>query len=85
MSVYGSVLSASDVAAHYAASTVTNAAPTADFGSSCTGATCAFSHGQLDHRQYRRLYAWDFGDGGTGTGATPTHCTRVAPGPSTSR
>ncbi|WP_119727279.1 PKD domain-containing protein [Thermomonospora amylolytica] len=53
---------------------VPNSAPTASFTSSCQAVKCSFdataskdSDGQISK------YAWDFGDGGTGTGAAPDH------------
>jgi PKD repeat protein len=51
-----------------------NVPPTADFDSTCDFLDCTFdattstdSDGTIDD------YAWDFGDGGTGTGSTPHH------------
>jgi PKD repeat protein len=51
-----------------------NQPPTAVFTTSCTQLTCAFD-GSLSSDPDGTItsYAWDFGDGGTGTGATPSH------------
>jgi PKD repeat protein len=51
-----------------------NQAPTAAFTSSCTNATCSFDgSGSTDSDGSVASYAWKFGDGSTGTGATPSH------------
>jgi PKD repeat protein len=57
-----------------------NAAPTAAFDQTCTGPTCAFDAGAAgDTDGTITSYAWDFGDGETGTGANVSH-TFAAPG-----
>ncbi|MGZ4508079.1 MAG: PKD domain-containing protein [Blastococcus sp.] len=51
-----------------------NQAPTASFTSSCTDLACTFDgSGSSDPDGTVASYAWDFGDGSTGTGATPDH------------
>ncbi|GAA5026103.1 hypothetical protein GCM10023258_19590 [Terrabacter aeriphilus] len=51
-----------------------NQAPTASFASSCTPARCSFdASASTDTDGSVASYVWDFGDGSTTTGATPTH------------
>jgi len=51
-----------------------NQAPTASFTFTCDGADCDFDGtGSTDPDGSVASYAWDFGDGGTGSGATPGH------------
>ena len=52
----------------------TNAAPTASFTYSCTELSCSFDgSGSSDSDGTIVGYAWDFGDGSSATGATPSH------------
>jgi PKD repeat protein len=54
--------------------TVSNAPPSAAFTSSAAGLTASFNGGgSADSDGTIASYAWNFGDGSTGTGATPTH------------
>jgi len=54
--------------------TVSNAPPTAAFTSAAAGLTASFNGGgSVDSDGSISSYAWTFGDGSTGTGATPNH------------
>ena len=55
-------------------SSTINEGPTASFTSSCTDATCSFDGaGSSDPDGSVSSYAWDFGDGATGSGVSPSH------------
>ncbi len=72
--VYPTVLSAARIAAHYANSGNINQPPTAAFTPSCTNLDCSFDgSASADPDGTIASYAWDFGDGSTGTGAKPAH------------
>ena len=75
VAVYPVALSADQVRAHYSASpAATNAAPTASFTSSCAGGGCSFDgSASADPDGAVASYAWDFGDGQVGSGATVDH------------
>lgn len=51
----------------------TNAAPTAAFGQSCSFLDCVFTDGSSDTDGSVVAWAWDFGDGGNSTAASPQH------------
>lgn len=72
--VYAEVLSAERVAAHYAASVAHNAAPVADFESTCTGGACSFTSTASDPDGTVDNLSWDFGDGSSpANGASVSH------------
>ncbi|MFL6139372.1 MAG: PKD domain-containing protein [Frankiaceae bacterium] len=53
---------------------VPNVLPSASFALSCSTLTCSFDGtGSTDPDGTIQSYAWDFGDGTGGTGATPSH------------
>ena len=57
----------------------TNIAPTADFSGRCDGLSCSFDGStSSDPDGTVTGYAWDFGDGATGTGPTPPHAYAAA-------
>jgi PKD repeat protein len=83
--VYGTELSATDIANHYAigTATVVNQPPTALFTSSVSNLSASFdATTSSDPDGSIASYAWDFGDGQTGTGVTTTH-NYANPGPYT--
>jgi PKD repeat protein len=49
-----------------------NQPPTADFGSTCNGLTCAFTSTSSDPDGSIASYEWTFGDGGTSTAPNPS-------------
>ncbi|HYL52504.1 MAG TPA: PKD domain-containing protein, partial [Acidimicrobiia bacterium] len=77
VAVYPSALSLSQVSAHYAASGrgsgLPDIPPQASFTPSVTYHTASFTSTSTDADGTIASYAWDFGDGTTGTGATPSH------------
>jgi PKD repeat protein len=74
VSVFPTVLSASQVSSHYGAAFSTDVPPTAAFTQNCTDLSCTFDgSGSSDSDGSVTGYAWDFGDGATATGATPAH------------
>jgi PKD repeat protein len=82
VSIYPTQLTDQQVADQFKAAggLLPNVAPTAAFTSSVTGSTVGFDgRGSTDSDGTIAGYAWDFGDGSTGTGAQPSH-TYAAPG-----
>ncbi len=82
VATYPRALTSADVASRFRAGggTLPNTAPTAAFTSTAQGLKASFDgSGSADPDGTVKSYAWTFGDGTTGTGATPTH-TYAAPG-----
>ncbi|MET0977080.1 MAG: PKD domain-containing protein [Leifsonia sp.] len=76
VAVYSTVLSATDVSAHYALGTgvTPNVAPTASFTATPGVLTVAVDgSASTDSDGSIASYAWNFGDGGAATGPTATH------------
>ena len=74
VAVYNRGLDAAEVQAHYAAATGANLPPSASFTSAVSGLDVAVdAAGSSDPDGTVASYAWTFGDGGTGSGATATH------------
>ncbi|MEW2359031.1 LamG-like jellyroll fold domain-containing protein [Spirillospora sp. NPDC029432] len=77
VAVYPRALAAARITEHHGvgAGTVTpNQPPTAAFTADCEWQECAFdASGSADSDGSIAGYAWDFGDGQSGTGATPSH------------
>jgi PKD repeat protein len=74
VAVYPTPLTAAQVAAHAGTTQPANTPPTAAFTSSVSGlAVSVDGSGSSDPDGTVASYAWDFGDGGTGTGATASH------------
>jgi PKD repeat protein len=64
--VWSEALGACTATSHYSA-------PTAGFTSTPTGDSASFSATAASQNAAIASYAWSFGDGATGTGATPSH------------
>jgi PKD repeat protein len=77
VAVYSTPLSLGQIQKHYTDSGSTLAGgtqPVAAFSSSCTNLSCTFDgSGSTDSNGAITSYAWNFGDGTTGTGVPPTH------------
>ncbi|MDX6738508.1 LamG-like jellyroll fold domain-containing protein [Actinocorallia sp. A-T 12471] len=77
VAVYPTALSAARIAHHYgvgSGSVAANVPPTADFSRTCAYLECSFdASASTDSDGAIASHAWDFGDGQTGTGVTPTH------------
>lgn len=70
--VYSSQLTPAQVAAHFTGRSP--GVPTAAFTSSCSGLACTFDASTSTSPNGAITgYSWTFGDGGTATGATPSH------------
>ena len=78
--IYSYELTPAQVASHWNASHASDQPPVASFTSSVSNLTIAFDgSGSSDPDGTVAGYAWDFGDGTTGTGATASH-TYAVPG-----
>ncbi|MQY04004.1 LamG-like jellyroll fold domain-containing protein [Actinomadura macrotermitis] len=77
VAVYPKALTAAQIARHRGVGTgavAANKAPVAAFTASCDRLDCAFdAAASADADGTVASYAWDFGDGRTGTGAKPAH------------
>ncbi len=70
------VLTVTDTGSHTATSSQSvnpDAKPVANFTWSCTQRTCSFNGTSSTDNQPIPTFSWNFGDGTTGSGATPTH------------
>ncbi|MGY1693094.1 LamG-like jellyroll fold domain-containing protein, partial [Geodermatophilus sp. SYSU D01105] len=74
VAVYPRALSAGQVSQHHTVGRGVNSAPTASFTSSAAGLVVSVDGSASADADGRvASYAWEFGDGGTGTGATASH------------
>ncbi|MEU2350286.1 PKD domain-containing protein [Modestobacter sp. NPDC049651] len=82
VAVYPTALSADQIARHFTLGTTgtpANAAPTARFGQTASFLAVGFDASKsVDLDGTVAGYAWDFGDGTTGTGVAPAHSYREA-------
>ncbi|WP_051683829.1 PKD domain-containing protein [Blastococcus sp. URHD0036] len=74
VALYPTALSAQQIAAHVSTGPAANMSPTARLTATPTGLTAALDgRGSADSDGTVASYAWDFGDGQRGTGATASH------------
>ena len=68
----GTTICSNDATVTFGSAPPPNVAPTANFTSSCTNLTCAFTDGSTDSDGTVTAWSWTFGDGGTSTARNPS-------------
>ena len=68
----GTTICSNDATVTFGSAPPPNVAPVANFASSCTNLTCAFTDGSTDSDGTVTAWSWTFGDGGTSTARNPS-------------